>query len=240
MVDRVEAFVACALEQTHTRDLKDCFLEFVETQFDFRFVAYTLVAEKFKRLSSDKADRICKIPSALKNSFDRERAISSDPMLRVARMTSGPILWRDVKQRSDIAPAENEFVDELKMRGLWDGVALSFCTKPGQIVYFSASPGESELAISAFDLRLFALVCHEFHTRYEALIGPKAAHSLSVREREIMNWIVQGKSNAYIADALKISPHTVDTLLRRCFSKLNARNRVEAALKSVSLGLALS
>ena len=46
----------------------------------------------------------------------------------------------------------------------------------------------------------------------------------------MLRLIAEGKTNKEIASVLVISPHTVDTHIRRIFSKLNVGNRVQAAL----------
>jgi RNA polymerase sigma factor (sigma-70 family) len=45
--------------------------------------------------------------------------------------------------------------------------------------------------------------------------------SLSVREREVLQLVVEGKSSAEIADILSLSPKTVETYRSRLMQKLN-------------------
>ncbi|MFB6394227.1 DNA-binding response regulator [Polymorphospora lycopeni] len=52
---------------------------------------------------------------------------------------------------------------------------------------------------------------------------------LSLREREVIWHIARGKTNQQIARILKISPHTVDTYIRRVRSKLGVGNKAELA-----------
>ncbi|MEX0367477.1 MAG: LuxR C-terminal-related transcriptional regulator [Ruegeria sp.] len=42
-----------------------------------------------------------------------------------------------------------------------------------------------------------------------------------------------------MADILLLSPHTVDTLVRRIFSKLDVADRTTAAIRGVGAGLIL-
>ncbi|WP_068318462.1 helix-turn-helix transcriptional regulator [Aliiruegeria sabulilitoris] len=60
---------------------------------------------------------------------------------------------------------------------------------------------------------------------------------LSERETEVMTWVAEGKSNSVIATILGISPHTVDTHLRRAFQKLDTTSRTVAAVRAVQGGL---
>lgn len=54
---------------------------------------------------------------------------------------------------------------------------------------------------------------------------------LSTREREIMKWLAQGRTNVEIAVTFAISPYTVKNHVQRILRKLNATNRTEAVAK---------
>ena len=54
---------------------------------------------------------------------------------------------------------------------------------------------------------------------------------LSGREQEILDWLVQGKTNIDIAAALDISPFTVKNHVQRIFKKIGVNNRTQAAAK---------
>ena len=54
---------------------------------------------------------------------------------------------------------------------------------------------------------------------------------LSDREREVLDLLVQGKSNATIAQSLWIQVSTVKAHLTSVFKKLGVTNRVEAIVK---------
>jgi DNA-binding CsgD family transcriptional regulator len=55
------------------------------------------------------------------------------------------------------------------------------------------------------------------------------AWGISDREREVLDLLIEGKTNREIADALFISLSTVKTHIASVFAKTGARNRVEAA-----------
>lgn len=57
---------------------------------------------------------------------------------------------------------------------------------------------------------------------------PGVVNDLTEREREALALLVQGKSNLEIAECLSISMPTVKFHLNNVFTKLGARNRVEA------------
>jgi len=51
---------------------------------------------------------------------------------------------------------------------------------------------------------------------------------LTLREREVLQWVVQGKSNGDIAGILGVALRTVKKHLERAFAKLNVHSRFEA------------
>jgi DNA-binding NarL/FixJ family response regulator len=64
-----------------------------------------------------------------------------------------------------------------------------------------------------------------------------AAASLTSREREILELVVEGYSNAAIAQALSISEPTVKGHLGRLYRKIGVRNRAAAASWALGAGL---
>ncbi len=54
---------------------------------------------------------------------------------------------------------------------------------------------------------------------------------LTEREREILKYIADGKSNKEISDNLFVSVETVKSHVKNLYKKLNVKNRVEAAMK---------
>ena len=61
--------------------------------------------------------------------------------------------------------------------------------------------------------------------------------SLSRREKDVLEQLVQGHSNIAIADALGLSEATVRFHLRNILSKLHAQSRTEAAVQAVRHGI---
>lgn len=91
--------------------------------------------------------------------------------------------------------------------------------------------------------------------RGEAIFGPAVARrlmnffskphpeiglvfpELTEREREILDLIARGESNAEIAQRLVLSPHTVRNHISNIFSKLQVADRAEAIIRARSAGL---
>ncbi|MGH8921153.1 MAG: LuxR C-terminal-related transcriptional regulator, partial [Actinomycetes bacterium] len=60
--------------------------------------------------------------------------------------------------------------------------------------------------------------------------------NLSAREREVLQLVAQGRTNAVIAKALFLSEATVKTHLRRIFGKLQVTDRASAVATAIAAG----
>jgi two-component system NarL family response regulator len=73
---------------------------------------------------------------------------------------------------------------------------------------------------------------------WDGLAAPaEAAEMLTGREIDVLQYIIQGLGNKEIADALNISENTVKTHIRHILTKLNLRNRTEAATYAMQCNL---
>ena len=66
--------------------------------------------------------------------------------------------------------------------------------------------------------------------------APQPSTPLTPRELEVLTWVAHGKSGTSIGTILGISPHTVDTLIRRILDKMGAASRTVAAVRAAQQG----
>ena len=62
-------------------------------------------------------------------------------------------------------------------------------------------------------------------------------NKLTEREKNVLYYVAQGFVNTEIAEKLHISVHTVKAHLEAIYDKFEVKNRVQAAMKAVILGL---
>jgi DNA-binding NarL/FixJ family response regulator len=70
-----------------------------------------------------------------------------------------------------------------------------------------------------------------------ARVTPKTAPLLTVRERQILELLVQGKTGPQIARALTVSPATVRTHIGNLLSKMGVHSRLQAVAYALSRGM---
>ena len=77
----------------------------------------------------------------------------------------------------------------------------------------------------------------DFFARPAPRPDPEAFPELTEREREILELIARGRSNAEITSALGLAPKTVRNHVSNIFSKLQVRDRAEAIVRAREAGL---
>lgn len=91
----------------------------------------------------------------------------------------------------------------------------------------AAAAGESMVSPRMAKALLRQLRHHEQNDRRPTV------ESLSVREKEVLRLVVDGKDNAAIAKELFISPYTVKNHISNILLKLHVENRLQAAVYAV-------
>lgn len=113
--------------------------------------------------------------------------------------------------------------------------ALGYLTKTAEreeLLTAIRRVGRGELYLPA---SLTRQVLTHLHSRPSRI----AAEALTAREEEVLRLLTRGRSNQKIAEDLGISEMTVRTHVSHIFGKLDASNRVQAALYALRSGLVL-
>lgn len=124
---------------------------------------------------------------------------------------------------------ENNLTDAVSC--LEEAVAIS--KEHGITVHLHTYPLECLSLLRTIDERLYKSVAAKGLLRGPS---PQREPLLSAKEREILELIALGKSNADISQILFVSVGTVKWHINHILSKLDARNRTEAVQKGKALG----
>lgn len=108
-----------------------------------------------------------------------------------------------------------------------------------------ASPEELVAAVRALHEGLVAAPAEALEALLQAHVLPGVSQAangdagdlLTDRESEVLHLLAQGMANKQIAQALKISPHTVKFHVSSIYTKLGATNRAEAVRLGYQNGL---
>jgi len=165
--------------------------------------------------------------------------LRESPVEALARQQVMPIYWSDVARTARLTSAEGLYMKGLMRRYPNDGISLKVHGPGGDSAVVGLGFAAKQARLSPGALYKLLSAAQIAHLRYCALAESQSARDfgLSPREVEVLEWIATGKSNSVIAEILGISPHTVDTIVRRIFSKLDVNDRTTAAIRGLGAGL---
>lgn len=107
--------------------------------------------------------------------------------------------------------------------------------EPYQLYDLLASISRGEAPLSGV---IAAKILKEFRTpKHGSAESPELVDELTPREIDILELVVEGKTNKEIAYTLNISENTVKIHLRNILEKLHLQNRIQAAVYAVRRGL---
>lgn len=152
---------------------------------------------------------------------------------------SRPFRWSDVGSLVPLARKQQKYLEELNDWKLGDGLAIQVFGPGLRNGYVGLGFGAEPVPVDPRVVTQLQMAAQIAHQRYCEMTDD--AHvprpDLSSREREVLTWIARGKSNSVISDILNISPHTVDTHLRKIYDKLGVTDRTSAAIAGLGSSL---
>lgn len=173
--------------------------------------------------------------------YVEEGLADHDPITTLAARRGDPFFWSEVDSLTPLTPGQAAFLEVLRAADLGDGIAMQVHGPNMRSAYVGLGIGrgrERPCVAAVAELRAAAQFAH---IRLCELTADTISleRDLSPREREVLGWIARGKSNAIIAEIVGVSPHTVDTVVRRIFDKLEATDRTTAALRGLGAGVVM-
>ncbi len=236
MANSLEHFIEAVAAAPTSDALNDLFLMYL-SQFGFEAVSYHLLRDALDTLSFDASINLCTFPEPWVDHYRDADYFKDDPIMQHALSATLPFHWFDVERDDVLSPSQKQFFDDLHAAGYSDGIGVPVFGPFATAGFFGMGIRSGRLTLAPAIIREIQFACHQVHNRAFTLRQHEAPPALSEREREVMYWAAQGKSNAVIAEILDLSTHTVDTIMRRVFNKLEVSSRVSAVLKAVGSGL---
>lgn len=180
-------------------------------------------------------------PAYLEYFVDQQRYADS-PMFRWSFDNVGCASWTLVEERAarnDLSPEEIAVVEGNRQFGVSAGYTISF---PSQVSHrtkasasLSAAPGVSQAEVDEIwrqhgaELEVLSYV---FDLKIASLPHFTLKVSLTKRQREVLEWIADGKSVQDTATILGLTPATVEKHLRLAREALHVDTTAQAVLKA--------
>ncbi|GEM_PF-2490744 len=132
------------------------------------------------------------------------------------------IFWAEINYKQQNQKEAEECLKE----------AVNIKNDTGIIVNFFMFPLKSVILLKKIDLDMYQMIENSMGAKEKA----SGETILSIKEKEILELVAVGKSNAKIGEELYLSIGTVKWYLNRIYSKLYVKNRTQAIAKAKSLG----
>ena len=172
----------------------------------------------------------------------RETDYLNDPLPDIAVRLGAPFRWDALPKDVILNRVETEYLASLKTWGMEEGVCVVAYGPAASVGFVGAAAAAPEGDLSGVDLEMFQIAGQTSFVRYGQLNKAELNYemSLSNRELDVLHWMAQGKSNSAIAEMLGLSQDTVNTYVKRIFSKLDVFDRTSAVMKGVIRGLVIA
>jgi len=151
-----------------------------------------------------------------------------DPVLLTHFRQFKPQLWSET-YRETVSPLQRAFIEHAYSHGLHEGVTLGQHSKAGTIGSLFSFAGED----MGKHPRHRAVLAHLTPYLHVALMRtafspPDSRSLLSARESEVMQWMIEGKTNWETSRILGISERTVKFHVQNILAKLQSSTRGQA------------
>ncbi len=168
-----------------------------------------------------------------------------DPVPRYGFNAVRPFTWDSLEQTRELKPEEKKVMNEARDARLLNGVAIPICGTGGELagVGIASSAGRTRIDAKLLGkLHALAMQFHLVYTELEVRERPSqsaGAVQLTSREKEILQWAAEGKSDSVIAEIIGVSHATIRFHMNNIFKKLDANERTLATVKAIRRGLIL-
>lgn len=171
-----------------------------------------------------------------------EMGVDVDPLIDEMRKQRQLIQWSKLPFDA-LSPHQRHFIQEFVAIGVVDGLSIPIWGPNGYWAWVAAA-GDRPLDLGHDDkeaLQLLAMLtlskCRLL--RYGHQAPGSEDHAVSHREADILYWVLEGKTDDEIATIVGLGRATVKFHIHNAIVKLDATNRITAAVKALKAGLLL-
>lgn len=174
-----------------------------------------------------------RVPEEWRRIYVKERYADVNPTIRHCRRTGRPFRWNDAPYDPEGEPRVAEFIQRVTDFGLSGGLVFPI-SEPQRCTGFVWMGVGVEDSVGS-DMPILHLMALYAFDRVRRLRAPSSTGCLplTVRERDVLAWVAQGKSAWEIGEILGIAARTVNEHVQTACRKLNAANRTQAVVAAL-------
>ena len=167
-----------------------------------------------------------------------------DPVVETARRSRLAFCWPMNLQEDEFSRPQNMFFREASDFHVEHGIAVPVHGPRGEFALLSAVTSQSPRELQqiwrhkGMELQFLGLYYHATRAEeFERQVNTLPSTHLSPREREVLLWVANGKTNWEISEILGTSEWTIKAHLARIFQKLQAASKPHAVAIACVKGL---
>lgn len=168
--------------------------------------------------------------------FLRHGHIQNAPMIKWALNNTGPCSWHRMADPNTLTDAEKSVVAFNLRHDVTAGYTVSFLSvseRTKGAIALTAKPGMTQK--DADDVwkkygREISVMNNIMHLKLQTL--PYSQRNLTKRQREVLQWVGDGKTTQDIALILELTPATIEKHLRLAREALDVETTAQAVLKA--------
>jgi len=237
----IECFIEEANKAKSTQEVARLFDDVLK-EYGYDRYCYSLVTDHPSLGLNAGHGIVANYPEDWMSHYKANRYEKKDPVPLHAFVTLRPFTWESIKQTRELKAHEKIVMDEAEEVGLLDGVAIPICGHNGELAGVGIASSTGGIRPDANILSKLRTLAMEFHlafTDLEKKDRPAGSVHLTSREKEILLWAAEGKSDSVIAEIIGVSHATIRFHMNNIFKKLGANERTLATVKAIRLGLIL-
>jgi DNA-binding CsgD family transcriptional regulator len=162
-----------------------------------------------------------------------------DPVRQKILSCSAPFLWTDLSHNEVSNIQQIKMMNEAEEANVANGLGISLMSKYGEIAGLGLARSKNSKEVCSYhDMAEINLLSIYFYEKYRKL-EEKGNRLISItkREKEILEWACEGKTDEEISMLIYIEVSTIRFHWSNIFRKLNANSRVYAVAKALLLKL---
>lgn len=207
--------------------------------FDRLFYGYTRFHTRSGLGPRDDFLILSSMPEDYSDRYIREEMFRHAPMTRWARDNVGAMSWGWVSaNKSSLNQSELAVLSFNQAFDVTAGYTIAFhdpVTRHKGAIALAARAGLSQTQVDSIWGRYgdeINVINQVAHLKFGTLPLPRSQQSLSPRQREVLEWVGDGKTTQDIATILDLTPATIEKHLRRARDTLSVETTAQAVRKA--------
>ncbi len=235
----IEAFIEDTNRATTTDEVYKLFLKALNN-LGYDRTVYTYMTDQPDLNKEAEHGIVTNYPDEWMDRYFSLDYIKNDPTFKRALVYNGPFSWESLSKIREFTNIEKQIMDEASEINLYSGVGVSIHGHFGNLSGLGIASSYQKTEPDLNTLRKLNALSRQFHLAFSDHNQDSKEEqqiTLSAREREILLWAAEGKSDPVIAELLEIKHSTVRYHIQNIFKKLGVNERTMAVVKAIKMRL---